>query len=251
MKKDGHDCPDMRDGSRFPGTAKLGSRSAQMAFSWRRALIYFSNNFFIGLDSLNGNIDPDHATGLDSSHPDHLLGIAAASGGAHHLPRPLVILALHRILPPGLPDYTKRSATSLGVALGTVLFRFDWLSRLRPRWFDLPMAIWCLCPMASSIYNALGVYDGIAAAVDYTISYGLPYLIGRVYFTRPEHIRELAIGITVAGMIYVPLCLFEMKMSPHIQQHVYGIDPGGWGEVVYGGYRPKVFMSCTWNWPFG
>src|SRR4051812_36160741 len=98
---------------------------------------------------------------------------------------------------PGLPDYTKRSATCLGIALATVLFRFDWLSKLRLKWFDLPMATWCLCPMASSITNDLGVYDGLSASFDYSTAYGLPYLIGRIYFTRIEHLRELAIGISL------------------------------------------------------
>ena len=32
---------------------------------------------------------------------------------------------------PGLPDYTKRSATGLGVLLGTLLFRSDGLLHLR------------------------------------------------------------------------------------------------------------------------
>src|SRR5262245_50059510 len=61
---------------------------------------------------------------------------------------------------PGLPDYTKLSASSLGVLLATTLFCSDRLIALRPRWFDLPMATWCLCPIASSLSNGLGLYDG-------------------------------------------------------------------------------------------
>src|SRR4051794_26866985 len=52
---------------------------------------------------------------------------------------------------PGLPDFTKQSATCLGVLLATLVFRIDWLLAVRPRWFDLPMATWCLCPIASSL----------------------------------------------------------------------------------------------------
>jgi tetratricopeptide (TPR) repeat protein len=145
---------------------------------------------------------------------------------------------------PGLPDYTKRSATSLGVLLGTALFRMDWLLAVRPRWFDLPIATWCLCPIASSLTNELGIYDGLASSFDYFVSWGLPYLIGRVYFDRLEHIREMAVAIVMGGLIYIPLCAWEMKMSPNIHKIIYVIDPGGWQEVSYGGYRPKVFMSC-------
>ena len=145
---------------------------------------------------------------------------------------------------PGIPDYTKLSATSFGVFLATTLFCSDWLIALRPRWFDLPMATWCLCPIASSLGNGLGLYDGLSASLDYFVSWGLPYLIGRIYFTRPEHLRELAMGILLGGLVYVPFCAWELRMSPQLQAQVYGIS-GAWGEVVYGGYRPRVFMSCA------
>jgi tetratricopeptide (TPR) repeat protein len=143
---------------------------------------------------------------------------------------------------PGVPDYTKRSATSLGVILGTALFRSDLLFALRPRWFDVPMAAWCLCPIASSLSNGLGLYDGLSVSFEFFVTWGLSYLIGRVYFTRIEHLREMAIGIVEGGLIYVPLCLWELRMSPQIHRIVYGFDPSGWGEVVHGGYRPKAFM---------
>jgi tetratricopeptide (TPR) repeat protein len=146
---------------------------------------------------------------------------------------------------PGLPSYSKLMSTSLGILLGTLLFRIDYLRALRPRWSDLPMATWCLCPIASSLSNGLGLYDGISTSFATCVSWGLPYLIGRVYITRLEHLREVAIGVVAGGLAYVPLCLWEMRMSPHLHLNVYGIDPAGWGEIVFGGYRPKVFMSCA------
>ena len=107
------------------------------------------------------------------------------------------------------------------------------------------MSIWCLCPIASSYTNGLGLYDGFATSVSYMITWGIPYLMGRVYFTRLEHLNELALGVVVGGLYYVPLCLWEMRMSPQLHYHVYGMEPTGWGEVVYGGYRPKVFIGIA------
>src|SRR3954470_14694027 len=101
---------------------------------------------------------------------------------------------------PGLPAYSKQTATSLGVLLATAVFRVDLLLALRPRWADLPVAIWCLCPIASSLINDLGLYDGLAMAFGHSVLWGLPYLIGRIHFTRLEHIRELAIGIVEGGL---------------------------------------------------
>jgi hypothetical protein len=146
---------------------------------------------------------------------------------------------------PGFPDYTKRTATSLGVLLAMAVFHSNWLFAFRPRWVDLPMAIYCLlCPMVSSLTNGLGFYDGCSGVVSYLTTWGLPYLIGRVYFTRLEHLHELAVAIVVGGLVYVPLCAWEMRMSPQLHRTVYGFMQG-WPEMSFGGYRPQVFMTCA------
>ena len=102
-----------------------------------------------------------------------------------------------------------------------------------------------MCPIASSLSNDLGLYDGCSGALITSVTWGLPYLIGRVYFTRLEHLRELAVGIVVGGLICVPLCWWEMRMSPQLHNTLYGFMSGGWGEMSFGGYRPKLFLSCA------
>jgi tetratricopeptide (TPR) repeat protein len=146
---------------------------------------------------------------------------------------------------PGFPDYTKRTATSLAVLLGLALFHSNLLLSLRPRWFDLPMAVYCLCPIASSLSNNLGLYDGCSAALVYCVGWGLPYLIGRACFTQLEHLRELAVGIVVGGMVCVPFCWWEMRMSPQLHFTLYGFTSGGFAPMYYGAFRPKLFMSCA------
>jgi tetratricopeptide (TPR) repeat protein len=143
----------------------------------------------------------------------------------------------------GLPDYTKMSATSAGVLLGTLLFGSEHLLALRPRWYDVPMAVFCACPFASSIANGLGSYDGLSAMLEQTVTWGFPYLLGRVYLGTLEGLRELAIGIVAGGLIYVPLCLIEIRMSPQFANWAYAAGTGV-GDTVYGGgYRPRVFMA--------
>jgi hypothetical protein len=140
------------------------------------------------------------------------------------------------------PDYTKASATSVGVLLGTMAFGIKWLLAFRPRWFDLPMLVWCFCPFASSMANGLGEYDGMSESLRQTVEWGLPYFIGRVYFSDLQGLRELAIGIVIGGLVYVPFCLWEIRMSPQLQNQIYGPGGGYFGEVVYGGFRPRVFL---------
>src|SRR4051812_37998865 len=74
---------------------------------------------------------------------------------------------------PGLPDYTKMSATVIGVLMGAALFDTERLLSFRPRWVDIPMAIFCFCPIFSSTLNGLGVYDGLAEIVRQMILWGL------------------------------------------------------------------------------
>ena len=47
-----------------------------------------------------------------------------------------------------------------------------------------------------------------------TINWLLPYLVGRLYLTDAEGLREFALGIIIGGVCLIPLCLFEIKMSP-------------------------------------
>ncbi|MEX0742346.1 MAG: hypothetical protein WD079_06065, partial [Phycisphaeraceae bacterium] len=114
----------------------------------------------------------------------------------------------------GIPNYTKMSAIAMAVVLGTVGTEPKRLLNFRPRWFDVPMAIWCFVPFVTSMSNDLGVYDGLSAMLTQTLMWGVPWLMGRVWFSDAEGMRELAMGVMMGGMIYVPLCLYEVRMSP-------------------------------------
>lgn len=145
---------------------------------------------------------------------------------------------------PGLPDYTKVTASSLGVLLGTVIFDPMRVIRFRPKWVDLPMIVWCVCPFISSIVNGLGAYDGISTAVHKTVMWGFPYFIGRLFFSDLEGAKELAAAIVVGGLIYVPLCLLEIRLSPQLHTWVYGFHQHTFGQTKrLGGWRPTVFMQ--------
>ncbi len=144
----------------------------------------------------------------------------------------------------GLPDFTKITATTFGAMLGVVLFDAARLARFRASWIDLPMLVFCLAPMATSLLNGLGVYDGASAIVASVITWGLPYFVGRLYFSDLAGLRELAIGIFVGGLVYVPLCLYEIRMSPQFHDIIYGFHQHSFAQTRrYGGWRPDVFMQ--------
>jgi len=149
---------------------------------------------------------------------------------------------------PGLPDYGKTMAATIGAAVGAFLFDFKAVSSFRPTWADVPMAVWCVCPFASSYTNGLGVYDGVSAVFQTVVTWGLPYVLGRVYLRNLEAFRELAVMLFIGGLIYAPLCIFEMRMSPVLNRYVYGFGFGRGGgeyasELGVWGSRPRVFMG--------
>lgn len=151
---------------------------------------------------------------------------------------------------PGVPDLNKMNATSLGALMGVLLFDSQRLFRYRVSWVDLPMIVWCLSSIPSSLLNELPrdatspLYDGISGVVKDFLTWGAPYLIGRLYFYDLAVLRELAIAVFLGGLIYAPLCLFEIRMSPHLHYWVYGFHPSSFEMTIrMGGYRPMVFMQ--------
>ncbi len=132
----------------------------------------------------------------------------------------------------------------LPLLLGSVFFGGEAWGRAKFCFVDLAMAAWCLCPLVSSLTNGLGFYNSLAHANTQLQDWGLPYLLGRIFFFRLEHLRELAIAIFIGGLVYVPLCLWEIRMSPQLHFLVYGFNLHSFGQQIrYGGFRPTVFLG--------
>jgi ABC-type sugar transport system permease subunit len=144
----------------------------------------------------------------------------------------------------GLTEYSKLSATPLCVLLGALIFDTDRVLALRPKIWDLPMLVYLVCPFFSSIHNELGPYDGANAAVNQLYLWGGGYLIGRIYFNDLEGLAELAFGFILGGLVYVPFCLWEVRMSPQLHYQLYGFAQHAFAQTRrFGGYRPIVFMQ--------
>jgi len=139
-------------------------------------------------------------------------------------------------------EYNKTSATCLSILFATCLYDVERFKSFKFSWFDLPIAIWCICPFASSVTNGLGAYDGLSSAIGQTMSWGVPYFIGRIYLNSFSGLRQLACGIFLGGIFYAPLCLFETLSHINSHEIVYGFRPIS-AELRYGGYRPSVFLQ--------
>ena len=146
---------------------------------------------------------------------------------------------------PGIPDFTKGYSIAISALFCTVMFDPGQIMRFRPNWMDLPMLGFLCVPFVSSITNNLGAYDGLSSMNGQVMTWGVPYFLGRVYYTNQTLLlRELALVIVVAALIYTPLCLWEMRMSPHLHKTFYGQHAHVFSQTKrFGGYRPTVFMQ--------
>jgi hypothetical protein len=144
---------------------------------------------------------------------------------------------------PGIPPYTKYAAISLGLILGSSLSGARFHTDFKWKVYDLPIIVWCLSPIPTSLTNQLGLYDGLAGTYSQIMMWGAPYLAGRIYFRDHEALRDLGLGIVIGGMFYAFLSLYEIRMSPQLSNKIYGFFPHDWVQHVrYGGWRPVVFM---------
>ena len=146
---------------------------------------------------------------------------------------------------PGLPGTLNRySASGIGCLVGALLFDFRTLSRFKFAWFDWPVLLLIFVSVPTSVLNGLGSYDGFSEAYTALIFYGVPYFLGRVYFDHPAAHRDLALGIVISAVLYAPLSLWEIRMSPQLHYHAYGYYAIPFMMFSrFSGFRPIVFMD--------
>lgn len=153
-----------------------------------------------------------------------------------------MFLPLVTFMLPPLPNLTKMAATCYGILLATFIFDSERFGLFNPGWLDVPMLIWCLCPIASQFTNG---GSPISPTFNQIVTWGIPYFLGRLYFSNLEGLRQLAVGIFAAGITYIPFCVFENAKGPVLHAWIYGFQVFlDWNQAKrYGGWRPVVFME--------
>lgn len=148
---------------------------------------------------------------------------------------------------PGFPDYSKITVVGLGVLIAATALDTNRVLSYRFHWIDLAIILTCTGPFFSSMFNGLGWYDGVAAAVGRFLMFGVSYFVGRIYFTDLMALRDLAVGLCIGGLVYVPLCLFEIRMSPKLHLWTYGYLTSPMIRRTMFGFRPNVFLDNSLN----
>jgi hypothetical protein len=144
----------------------------------------------------------------------------------------------------GLPNYDKPNIVALGLFV-TILVagRAAWRG-LRWNWTDTAVLVLCLSPGASALSVGTGTYDAISAVAYRTLFWGCAYVAGRVMLGDRDGIRDICWAILIAGLVYAPFCLWEVRMSPQLHNTLYGYQQHTFAQTMRGGgFRPQVFMN--------
>jgi hypothetical protein len=134
---------------------------------------------------------------------------------------------------------TKASILGFTGLLGVLLVDRKVFSRFRLGFWDFPMLFWGAVPLLSKIANPQSLTSGLRSSVYQLLAWGVPYLLGRLYFSDIQSLRVAAQAFVIAGLAYVPICLIEVVTGPQIYAAVYGYEPYRWvGAQRYLGFRP-------------
>lgn len=140
--------------------------------------------------------------------------------------------------------YNKMTATSIGVLIAIKIFDPERLENFRFHPADIPMILWWVSGFFSSVINGLGPKDGVQECFNTFMTWGVPYLAGRLYFSSPAALSALCRAFFIGGLLYLPFILFELRMSPQLHRMVYGYMQHDFSQTIRGsGYRPMVFME--------
>jgi hypothetical protein len=160
---------------------------------------------------------------------------------------------------PLTPALSKHSLPYVCILIGCLLRCPAKVTRLpRERWFVLltfvivvgGLLTWWTNrdlaprPFGWSTLPGLDFKDGCAMTVAVFITTALPFYLGYALFRTEGDLRMLLAGFAVGAFIYIPLELWEIRMSPNLHKLVYGFFQDSFEETRrWGGYRPLVFMK--------
>lgn len=142
----------------------------------------------------------------------------------------------------GLPNFSKETSIAISLIIGRLISPA--IDRKKLNVGDIFILVWCFCPVITSLANGLGVYDGLSQSFRHVVVWGIPYFIGRRYFDTCDSLKDIATALVLGGLLYVPLCFYEIRMSPQLSNIVYGFFPHSFLQHFrYDGWRPIVFMQ--------
>ncbi|MFE3838035.1 hypothetical protein [Pseudogemmobacter sonorensis] len=170
--------------------------------------------------------------------------------GSYLILPPLTVLDL-----PLFPDMHKDTLPVLAAFVVSVLILRQRMPGLPQSWLGrLLMGLFILAPFVTVVSNpdpvhfvfapaipGMRIYDSLATVATQLL-YALPLFLARRDLATPEAMRELLKVLVVTGLIYSVPMLLESRLSPQLNNWVYGYMQHDFTQTIrFGGYRPMVF----------
>ncbi len=174
------------------------------------------------------------------------------------------ILAGYLILPPPpaafdfpiLPPLSKETIPSI-TAFAIIVFMMGSKLRLMPesRIAKLLLLVFIASPLVTFYTNQEPVFFGIVGLPGMRISEGfalmmqkfllvIPLLLGRALLVGEDGQKTLMVALFIGGLAYSLPMLIEVRLSPQINNWVYGYYQHSFAQSVrFGGWRPLVFLD--------
>ena len=90
----------------------------------------------------------------------------------------------------------------------------------------------------------LTVKDGFYMGISNFFETFVPFYVGYALFRKGEDFEKLVSGLAIAGLVYIPFALVELRLSPQWHRWIYGYGQHAFDQTIrWGGYRPMIFMS--------
>jgi hypothetical protein len=158
---------------------------------------------------------------------------------------------------PLIPPLDKESLPALCLLIGVLVTARKQIKQAKPgRGLDLLLLGSLIGVVGTGLANPDSVRHGPTVLPGYTpadiasdlirevLASCVPFFIARVLFRSADDARALLRALVLSGLVYLPFCLLELRLSPFLHLTAYGFMQQSFDQAVRsGGYRPVVFMA--------
>ncbi len=169
----------------------------------------------------------------------------------------VVLPANFAVSPPGLPPVDRHVAGGIAALIGFFLFAPPETRRLRGLdWPVILILVLAISTFITTITNpdplrygdfvlpALSAYDALGLVFQRGLTIGVPFFVGMRLVRSTEDVLAVLRVIVILGLAYVPLVLWEARMSPQLHTTLYGYFPHDFVQHIRAsGFRPVVFTG--------
>ncbi|WGV15936.1 hypothetical protein [Fuscovulum ytuae] len=97
-------------------------------------------------------------------------------------------------------------------------------------------------PAGPFFLPGMRAYDLVSIGLSLGITL-IPFVLGWLFLGSPAGRRTLLVAFAVGGLLYAPLVLIEVRLSPQLNTWIYGFFPHSFAQHFRnGGFRPIVFL---------